>query len=290
MEQVWTILRVLQWTTGYFQRHGIAQARADAEVLLAHVLGVQRIDLYLHYDQPLTVDELARYRDLVRRRARCEPTQYIVQHQEFWSLELTVNSAVLIPRPETELLVERAIQLLGDTAARVLDVGTGCGAIALALATECPSAAIFASDASVQALQVARHNAHRHHLADRVTLVAMDLFSALATTQPVFDLIISNPPYIDADEFNRLPAAIARYEPRSALWGGSPHGLGVILQIIGTGLAYLKPAGKLLVEIGQGQAERLEETLAGNPHCKHYQFHKDYSGILRVLEIHKTIS
>ncbi len=291
MEQAWTILKVLQWTTGYFQRNGIEQPRADAEVLLAHVLGMQRIDLYLRYDQPLAADELARYRDAVRRRATHEPTQYIVGQQEFWSLNLIVNPAVLIPRPETEVLVERAVELLGKAPARVLDLGTGSGAIALALASECPSATILATDASVEALQVARHNAQRHGLAERVRFVAMDLAAAVSPSpNGTFDLIASNPPYISAEEFSRLPAPIARYEPRSALWGGGPQGLGVILKIIETGLPHLKPEGTLLVEIGQGQAELLHETLAGNPRCRCHQFHKDYSDILRVLEIRNKVA
>lgn len=290
MEQVWTILKVLQWTTGYFQRNSVEQPRANAEVLLAHVLGMQRIDLYLHYDQPLTSDELARYREVVRRRAAHEPTQYIVQEQEFWSLGLTVNPSVLIPRPETELLVEKALQILGDKPARVLDLGTGSGAIALALAKECPSAKLFATDASIQALQVARHNAHRHRLTERVTFVAMNLFTAFSTGEAVFDLIISNPPYVGAQEFNQLPAEIAQYEPKSALWGGNPQGLGIILQIIDTGLPYLEPGGVLLLEIGQGQAQLLGETLQSNPNFKEHQFHKDYSDILRVLEMRKTVS
>lgn len=289
-QQAWTILKVLQWTTGYFQRNNIQQPRADAEVLLAHVLGVQRIDLYLRYDQPLTSDELARYRDTVRRRAAHEPTQYIVGQQEFWSLELSVDPAVLIPRPETELLVERAIQLLADAPARVLDLATGSGAIALALATECPAAQILATDASVRALQVARHNARRHHLAERVTFVAMNLFTAFSPGQTGFDLIVSNPPYIGADEFDRLPAEIARFEPRQALWGGNPQGLGIILEIIATGLTCLRPEGTMLLEIGQGQAELLDELLQANSAIGQYQFHNDYSGILRVLEIRQTVS
>ena len=129
MEENWTILRVLQWTTQYFTSKGIAQARANAEVLLAHALGTERIQLYLNYDRPLAPAELARYREMIRRRAAFEPTQYIVGTQEFWSLEFEVSPAVLIPRPETEILVERALEILGDDHALVLDLGTGSGAI-----------------------------------------------------------------------------------------------------------------------------------------------------------------
>lgn len=161
-EAPWTILKVLQWTTGYFQRQEIEQARANAEVLLAHVLGLERIQLYLRHDQPLTGDELAKFREVVRRRAAREPTQYITQKQEFWSLDFEVTPSVLIPRPETELLVELAAEILGTASAHVLDLGTGSGAIAVALAHQCPNLAVVAIDSSPAALEVARRNAVRH--------------------------------------------------------------------------------------------------------------------------------
>ncbi len=164
MEERWTVLKVLQWTTEYFTLKGIDQARASAEVLLAHVLGVERIQLYLNFDRPLAADELASYRALIRRRAAREPTQYIIGKQEFWSLEFEVTPAVLIPRPETELLVEKALALTRDTSKRVLDLGTGSGAIAIALAHECPNLRVVATDSSCAALLVARRNAARHHV------------------------------------------------------------------------------------------------------------------------------
>ena len=169
MEETWTILKVLQWTSGYFSRHGIEQPRANAEVLLAHVLGKERIELYLHFDQPLSTLELTRYRQAIKRRAAREPAQYITQKQEFWSLEFEVNPSVLIPRPETELLVEMALEFLGNTRQKVLDLGTGSGAIAVAMAMERPAADIVATDASCDALQVAKRNAIRHGVSDRIT-------------------------------------------------------------------------------------------------------------------------
>lgn len=290
MEQTWTILKVLQWTTGYFKRRNIEQPRANAEVLLAHVLGKKRIDLYLHYDQPLTPDELAHYRDFVRRRAAHEPSQYITQHQEFWSLDLTVNPFVLIPRPETELLVEKALELIGEAPSRVLDLGTGSGAIAIALAKECPAAEVFATDASCQALQVASHNAVRHHLAHRISFMAMDLFSGFRAGHALFDVIISNPPYIGAAEYSTLTPEVAQYEPKAALWGGSPQGLGIVLRILEEGVTYLEPQGVILLEIGLGQAEILREQLAHNPLFKYHQFYKDYSDIWRILEVRRVSS
>ena len=176
MEERWTVLKVLQWTTEYFGLKGIDQPRASAEVLLAHVLGMERIQLYLNFDRPLAPAELASYRELIRRRAAREPTQYITGKQEFWSLDFEVTPAVLIPRPETELLVEKALELVRGTAKRVLDLGTGSGAIAIALAHECPTIQVVATDKSCAALLVARRNAFRHHVEERIALVATDLF------------------------------------------------------------------------------------------------------------------
>lgn len=288
MEETWTILKVLQWTTGFFSRKGIEQPRANAEVLLAHVLGAERIQLYLHYDKPLTAHELARFREIVRRRAAHEPTQYITQKQEFWSLELEVTPSVLIPRPETELLVEKALEVLGKAPARVLDVGTGSGAIAVALAHEQPNLEAIATDKSPEALVLAKRNAARHQVQSRIQFVAMDLFSGFSCTLPPFDLIISNPPYISEGELCDLAPEVVRHEPESALRGGDPHGLGVIRRILAEFCDYLRPGGTLLMEIGYGQAEILRDELARDSRIKWYEFIRDYSGILRVLHLRTT--
>lgn len=277
MEEKWTILKVLQWTTGYFSGKGIEQPRADAEVLLAHLLGVQRIQLYLNYDKPLAPGELARYRELVRRRAAHEPTQYILGRQEFWSLEFEVTPDVLIPRPETELIVEKVLELAADRPMLALDIGTGSGAIAVALAHESPLMSIIAGDRSLPALKVARRNADRHGVIDRVHFVQMDLMEALLPKRQ-FDFIVSNPPYVSEAEFLDLAPEIANYEPHSALRGGGSHGLDLVHGILRKFRDYLKPDGSLLTEIGQGQAEILERELT----LKH-EFIKDYAGIKRVL-------
>ena len=287
MEENWTILKVLQWTAGYFGRKGIDQPRANAEVLLAHVLGKERIELYLNYDQPLTPDELSRYREAVRRRSCREPVQYITRRQEFWSLEFEVNPAVLIPRPETELLVERALELLPDAPARVLDLGTGSGAIAVVLARERPSFSVVATDRSPDALDVARRNALRHGVGDRISFLAMDLFSGFSLSRCSFDLIISNPPYIGEREFQCLPPEIAGHEPRSALRGGGAEGLDIIRRIVAEAPRCLNTGGSMLLEIGLGQAEPLQNELANNPHFEERRFFKDYSGIMRILYLRK---
>jgi release factor glutamine methyltransferase len=289
MEEDWTILKVLQWTTGYFSRKSIEQPRANAEVLLAHTLGVERIQLYIRYDQPLNTGELARFREAVRRRAAHEPTQYITREQEFWSLSFQVTPSVLIPRPETELLVEEALKILQDSPhGRVLDLGTGSGAIAVALAHERPSLHVVATDRSPEALAVARKNAVRHSVQDRISFTAMDLFGALRPSHPLFDLIVSNPPYIGDAELSGLSPEILHHEPTAALRGGGPNGLDIIRKILADAHTHLVSGGSILLEIGMGQAEVLSEEPPGNSHWEQFEFIKDYSGILRVLRTRKV--
>jgi release factor glutamine methyltransferase len=287
MEETWTILKLIQWTTQYFSRKGIAQPRTDAEVLLSHVLSTERIQLYLHFDQPLQERELAVFREAVRRRAAHEPLQYITGRQEFWSLELEVSPSVLIPRPETELLVEKALALLKDDSGAspwVLDLGTGSGAIAVALAHEHPGVRVLATDISTAAIAVAQRNARRHDVADRVHLVVMDLCQALALGDPNFDLIVSNPPYIASSDIPGLAPEIAYFEPRNALDGGL-QGLDVIQHIMDQAHGCLKPSGSLLVEIGQDQAELLRHQQATHPDFATIDVIADYAGIPRVLHL-----
>jgi release factor glutamine methyltransferase len=287
MEVRWTVLSVLQWTAEYFGRKGLEQPRASAEILLAHVLSMERIQLYLNFDRPLTPLELASYREVIRRRAAREPNQYITGKQEFWSLELEVTPAVLIPRPETELLVERTLDLVRNSANRVLDLGTGSGAIAIALAHECPALDVIASDRSCAALQVAKRNAMRHGLLDRIALVATDLLEGFSASSTPFDVIVSNPPYVGEKEFPFLAPEIIQYEPNSALLAG-PQGLSAIRRILREAPVYLKSQGSLLLEIGAGHAELLLEELTNDPYFDLCEFHRDYSGILRVLHARKV--
>jgi release factor glutamine methyltransferase len=285
MEETWTILRVLRWTTDYFRRKGLAQPRADAEVLLAHVLGTERIQLYLHYDQPLSSDELAGYRDAVKRRANREPTQYITGRQEFWSLDLEVSPDVLIPRPETELLVEICLTLLKKSPARVLDLCTGSGAIALALAREREDLRIVATDKSLEAVALARRNAARNGLRHRVDFVVTDLFSGLQSGADLFDAIVSNPPYIGDVEFPGLAPEVREHEPELALRGGGPEGIDVLARILDGFHRYLEPGGTLLLEIGHNQREALTERARHLTGAPTYTFHKDYSDFTRILHI-----
>jgi release factor glutamine methyltransferase len=283
MEETWTILKVLRWTADYFKRHHIDQPRATAEVLLASVLGLERIGLYLHYDKPLQSEELARFREMIRRRAARVPTQYITGHQEFWSLDLEVTSAVLIPRPETELLVETALELPTDPPLSVLDLATGSGAIAIALAKERPAWTVVATDISPEALAIARRNILRHHLGDRLHLIAMNLFAGFSEKYAGFDLILANPPYIGDDEFKQLQPEVGVYEPQRALRGGGTLGLNIICRILAAAPRWLRPGGRLLLEIGMGQDQHLEPIVAADPCYRAHGFKKDYSGITRLL-------
>jgi len=284
MDETWTILKVIDWTIGYFKRKNIDQPRANAEVLLAFVLGVERIQLYLNHDKPLAAHELARYREAVQRRAAHEPTQYITQRQEFWSLEFEVNPSSLIPRPETELLVESGLDYLGDRAGLVLDLCTGSGVIAVSLAHERPALRVTATDRSLDAIALASKNANRHHVENRILFAAMDLFNGFSP-QMLFDLIITNPPYISESQFRALSPEIVEHEPHMALWGGAPEGLAVINKILRDAPKHLKPGGALIMEIGQGQAELLGPMLAELEFIDSIEFIKDYSGILRVLHL-----
>ncbi len=231
----WTIIALLQRTTHYFEEQAIESPRLDAELLLAFALGIERIDLYLRHDQPLSTEELHRFRELVKRRRAREPVAYITGTKAFWDLELTVSPEVLIPRPETECVVEAALAFLeayaGPPKRRLLDLGTGSGALALTLAHSCPEDRVVAVDRSRRALAVAQRNCRRHHLQDRVALVAGHWVDMLHAPQAPFDLIVSNPPYIPSRQIDALQPEITRYEPRMALDGG-PDGLDCLRAII----------------------------------------------------------
>ncbi|MGD8958732.1 MAG: peptide chain release factor N(5)-glutamine methyltransferase [Desulfobacteraceae bacterium] len=286
----WTILKLLVWTTSYFKSHGIESPRADAEILLAHTLGSQRITLYAHHDQPLNPDELQGFKNFIKRRAAREPVAYIVGQKGFWSLDLTVTPDVLIPRPETECLVERALEFLPRDAAagalRVLELGTGSGAIVLALAKERPAHRFYALDRSAAALAVARRNARRAGLQDRVHFWAANWGDALRPGRALFDLIVSNPPYVPAVDIAGLQPEIGRFEPRQALDGG-PDGLRELGRIIRQVPSFLKPGGRLLLEIGCDQAQALRALAADCGFYREAAVFQDYSGRDRVFLLKK---
>ncbi|MBU0514063.1 MAG: peptide chain release factor N(5)-glutamine methyltransferase [Proteobacteria bacterium] len=256
----WSVLEVLQWTAGAFKSAGIDSPRLTAEVLLGHALSCSRLDLYLNYDRPLTPAERAGYRELIRRRLDRCPTAYLTGRREFWKIELAVGPGVLVPRPETEGLVEAALGHLaaGDRVGPLLlDLGTGSGAVALALAAEIPTARVTALDLSIEALGWARRSAAGLGLTGRVDLVAGDLFAPLAPGVR-FDVITANPPYVSEGEWAGLAPEIRRYEPRRALVAG-PTGLEIISRLAAEAPPFLAPGGAVLCEIGAGQAEAARE-------------------------------
>jgi release factor glutamine methyltransferase len=281
----WTILKLLQWTTTYFKEHDIESARIDAELLLAFALGLERIDLYLRYDQPLNPDELTRFRTMVKRRVAREPVAYILGAKEFWELEMAVGPEVLIPRPETECLVEAVLDFLknenGPEAPRFLDLGTGSGAIAMALARSCPTARVVALDRSCAALALADRNRRRHHLEDRVDLVAGDWLAPFSDTRARFDVVVSNPPYIPSGQIDGLQPEIVRYEPRAALDGG-PDGLDCLALIIGAAPALLSPGGAVFLEIGHDQFPAVQRLAHESGAYRDVACRPDYSGMDRV--------
>ncbi|MCX5881344.1 MAG: peptide chain release factor N(5)-glutamine methyltransferase, partial [Deltaproteobacteria bacterium] len=212
-EAEWTILSLIKWATGYFTSHGIDSPRATAEILLATLLNLKRIDLYLRYDQPLLNSELSEFKSLIKRRVNREPVAYIIGKKEFWSLDLEVNPNVLIPRPDTETLVEEALRCLGpvdsppNSDRRVLELGTGSGAIVLALASERSAYHYVATDISLKAIDIARRNARHHQLASAVQFVAGNWLDLFSPNKPVFDMIVSNPPYIPSDDIAGLQSS-----------------------------------------------------------------------------------
>jgi release factor glutamine methyltransferase len=274
----WTILGVLDWTAERFAQQGLDAPRVDAEVLLAHCLAQQRIQLYAHYDQPLAAEELAAYRAAIKRRMAREPVAYITGSREFWSLPLAVTPEVLIPRPETETLVEVALALSQRAARTLVDVGTGSGALAIALASELPAARVLATDLGQAALALARGNATIHGL--ELELLQGDLLSPLPDDlQP--ELVVSNPPYVTTAEWQQLPPEVRDWEPRAALDGG-PDGLSVIRRLVPAAAGRLAPGGHLALEVGAGQAPQVMELLREQGFTK-VRAHPDLAQVERVV-------
>ena len=255
-EKTWTILELLRWTTDHFAKQGIETARLDAECLLAHALGVDRLRLYVEFDKPLGPAERSGFRELVRRRSELRvPVSQLVGRREFWSLSLAVTKDVLTPRPETETLIEVALELAPerDAELQILDVGTGSGAVALALASERPKARVTATDISPAALAVARGNAERLELAGRVRFVAGSLFEPVAAER--FDLVVSNPPYL-SDAPGAAYAPELAHEPREALFA-QEQGLALLRALAQGVMERLLPGGAAAFEVSPEQGDRV---------------------------------
>lgn len=279
----WTVKRVLEWTIGYLKQHGSDSPRLDAEVLLSHVRGCPRIKLYTDYETPLSDDERARMRELVKRRAEAEPVAYLVGYREFFSLRFAVGPGVLIPRPDTETLVMAALDIaktrIGPT--RILDLCTGSGCIAVAIAKNHPRAELTAIDLDAKALKFAEQNIQAHDVGQRIKLLAGDLFAPLSGNER-FDIIVSNPPYVSSSEIPTLDADVRNHEPLQALDGG-PDGLDIIRRIVNEAPAHLANDGILMFEISPEQALAATSimTVAGYVDAG---LKKDLSGQARVVQ------
>lgn len=285
MEERWTIGRLVQWTTEYLRQRGSSTPRLDAEILLAHALGCQRIDLYTQYDNETNEAVRSRFRELVRRRAAGEPVAYLVGGREFFSLWFEVNREVLIPRPETEFVVTAILDagksFAGDELITVCDVGTGSGIIAVCVAKFLPQAQVTAIDISEEALEVARRNAKRHDVAERIKFVRSNLLEALPSEER-FHVIASNPPYVREEEFSQLPPDVRDFEPRTALVAGK-EGTEVIEALVGQVVDRLLPGGWLIMEIAPHLAQRVEKLLAGQLRLELVEIRRDLARLPRVV-------
>jgi release factor glutamine methyltransferase len=280
--QVWTIGRLLDWTTRHLADKGSEFPRLDAEVLLAHALGCKRIELYTRHDQEATGDARAKFKDLIRRRVEGCPVAYLVGRKEFFSLPFEVNPAVLIPRPDTECLVVECLRLAKEMPQpRVLDIGAGSGAIAVAVAHQHKRARVTAVDVSAEALAVAKRNADRNGVAERIRFLQGDLFAPIPAGER-FDFILSNPPYVPREEIPRLPTGVRDYEPHQALDGGH-DGFEVFNRLVEQARTFLEPGTYLIVEIGSPQEGPARDRISA---FAEYELGKtifDGSGHPRVL-------
>lgn len=282
-----TPLELVKVAAGHLAKKGIEGARLDAELLLAHALGVARIQLYLQFEKPLEASEVDVYREFVRRRSRREPVAYITGEREFWSLPLRVDPRVLIPRPETELLVEAALARgapAGD-GLRFLDVGTGSGAVTLALLSERPGWTAVGIDASPGALAVAADNADRLALSHRVAWRCGDFFAPVAGER--FSLVVSNPPYVPTGDLAGLSPDVVRYEPRQALDGGA-DGLTFVRRLADEGARVVESGGWLAFEFGAGQERDVESLLGASGAWNEVAMLKDYAGLPRAAVARRT--
>ncbi len=282
-ENIWTISSLLQWTLEYLENKTGQKSRLDAELLLAHTLSTSRLKLYLNYQQPMSNDELSRFKMFLKRRVNGEPVQYIIGAQSFWTMDLFVGPGCLIPRPETECLIEHAIKLynildINTKNPRIADIGTGSGAIALAIATEIPGAKVIATDISADALSIAIKNAKKHDLDKNICFMVADLFKPISNKH-CFDLVISNPPYVTTDEYEKLDIHIRDFEPQDALLAGI-DGLDIYKQLIPQSFSFIASGGYLIVETGCNQAE-LVQGLFNMAGFTDICFGRDYSGLPR---------
>lgn len=284
--KMWRVVDLLNWTTQYFEQHGIPNPRLDAEVLLAHLLEKSRLQLYLHFEMPVFQEHLTPYRELIKKRIEHTPVSYLTNRKEFMSLDFYVDERVLIPRPETEQLVETILREKTGNSERLLELGTGSGVIATSLAVHQPEWEIIATDISEPALAVAQKNAETHAHAAQIKFLTGDLFEPIKAINPAgniqFDWIVCNPPYVKKTEWDTLSPDIRDYEPEIALFAGD-DGLAVIRRLIAEAPEYLAPNGKLILEIGETQADTVRPLIDAEPAYCTYKLLKDYAEKERIL-------
>ncbi|HVP11193.1 MAG TPA: peptide chain release factor N(5)-glutamine methyltransferase [Phycisphaerae bacterium] len=289
IQEEWTVGRLLTWTKGHLETKGIDEPRLAAELLLAHALGCKRIELYTRYNQVATAEQRAAFREMVIAAAEHKPIAYLIGHREFYSLDFIVTPDVLIPRPETELLVELALAWCQEHPAdrfTLLDIGTGSGCIAITIAKRQPGIAAMATDISPAALAVAARNGERHGVADRVRFLEADLLSLPPDTVPPggFDIIVSNPPYIAERDREALPQNVRDYEPGQALLAGE-DGLDIYRRLSPEAAPFLRPGGTLILEVGFDQADAVENLFAASsPPLQLLGRSKDLNGIDRAIQ------
>jgi release factor glutamine methyltransferase len=283
-----TIARALVEAAQILRQAGVPEARREAASLLEHITGRDRTFLITHAETVLILSDVRRLRDLVERRAAGEPLQYITGHQDFYGLNFEVTPDVLIPRPETELLVETALELLDKTEepALICDVGTGSGCIPISILHERPTVQAIGLDISYPALRVAARNAARHYVRERLALVASDCFAALDSNRTRFSMIVSNPPYVTEESFAGLQREVRDYEPRLALTPGG-DGLRIIRQLITDAPRFLSSGGHLLIEIGFDQHEAVG-NLIDQQVWELLDIHKDLQSIPRTVALKKN--
>jgi len=292
MTVTWTIKSLLNVTADYLEKKGIESPRLTSEVLLAHQLGVDRVYLYINFDRPLNQMEISGYRALIKRRLGREPLQYITGVQEFWSLEFAVDKRVLIPRPETELLVETCLDLVrtgpGDRGRPpgILDLCTGSGILAICLAKEIPEARIWATDVSEDALDLARQNAKTHGVLERIEFRQGNLWEPMRGKNIMFDIILSNPPYVALEDYNGLPPEVRNHEPRRAL-DGDLEGMKYLKKIIAGSVDFLEPGGWVLMEMAPDQTAMALDLIEGIDDYGERSRIKDYSHRHRVVAARK---
>ena len=282
----YTISRLVHWASKILRESGTDSPSLDAEVILSHLLGCKRIDLYIHPDQPVEETVVMHYKESIRRRSQRVPLQYITNHAEFMSLDFYVDERVLIPRPETELLVEAVIkraQILTHEI-MIVDIGVGSGNIAVTLAKKIDNARIFAIDISPDALAVAKINAQRHDVFSKITFLCGDIFRPLEEygIESKVNFIVSNPPYVSSDEFNNLQKEVRDFEPYGALVSGQ-DGLQMFKRIIANTHTWLKPGGFVIFEAGEKQARKIARLFEETRCFEKATFIKDYQHISRIV-------